>query len=118
MLLAGNKRYSLQELGVIFDISERTVFRHINAIEDAGFIVNRVNSTYNLCLNTPTAPTLQKLLLFAEEEVSILYETLSLTEGTTPLKERLLCKLDTLYNARALSQSEEKSQLQIIKKLP
>jgi proteasome accessory factor C len=117
MLLAGNKRYTLQELQDIFDISERTVFRHINAIEDAGFIVNRVNSSYNLCLNTPNARTLQKLLQFAEEEVSILYETLSLTEGTTPLKERLLCKLNTLYNTRALSQSEEKSQLQIIKKL-
>lgn len=117
MLLGGNKRYTLQELQDIFEISERTVFRHINAIEDAGFVVNRVNSTYNLCLNTPNARTLQKLLHFAEEEVSILYETLLLTEGTTPLKERLLCKLDTLYNARALSQSEEKSQIQIIKKL-
>jgi predicted DNA-binding transcriptional regulator YafY len=117
MLLAGNKRYSRQELEDRFEISDRTVYRHLAAIQQAGFVVNKVEGTYNLCLHTPHARTLQKLLQFAEEEVSILYETLSLTEGTTPLKERLLCKLDTLYDARVLSQAEEKSQLQIIKKL-
>lgn len=117
MLLAGNKRYSLQELQDRFEISDRTVHRHLNAIEHAGFTVKRVKQTYNLDLNTPQARTLVKLLQFAEDEVSILYDTLSLAEGTSPIKERLLCKLNTLYDARAVSQTEEKSGLQIIRKL-
>jgi hypothetical protein len=60
---------------------------------------------------------LQKLLHFSEEEAYILYKTLSLIEGTSPIKERLVCKLNTLYDFRALSQLQDKSSLEIIRKL-
>lgn len=117
MLLSGNKRYTLQELQKRFDVSERTIYRYLDTIEDAGFVVNRMSGSYNLQAETTHARSLQKLLHFTEEEAYILYKTLSLIEGASPLKERLVNKLNTLYDFRALSQVQDKSSIEIISKL-
>lgn len=117
MLLAGTKRYTLHELQNRFDVSERTIYRYLDTIEEAGFVLNRMNGSYNLQADTPSARSLQKLLHFTEEEAYILYKTLSLIEGASPLKERLVNKLNTLYDFRALSQIPDKSSIQIISKI-
>ncbi len=117
MLLSGNRRYSLQELQNRFNVSDRTIYRYLDTIEDAGFVLNRMHGSYNLQVDSPPARSLQKLLHFSEEEAYILYKTLSLIEGTSPIKERLVCKLNTLYDFRALSQLQDKSSLEIIRKL-
>lgn len=117
MLLAGNKRYSLHELQTKFECSERTVYRHLDAIEDAGFVLNRANGTYNLQLDTPHARTLQKLLHFSEEEAYIFYKALATIEGDSFIKEWLICKLNSLYDFKALSQVKDKSVVEVIRKL-
>jgi predicted DNA-binding transcriptional regulator YafY len=117
MLLSGNKRYSLHELQKHFDVSDRTIYRHLEAIESAGFVLNRLNGTYNLQLDNTNGRAIQKLLHFSEEEACILYKTLSLIEGTSPIKERLVCKLNSLYDLRVLSQIEDKSRMETIRKL-
>ncbi|MGI8635318.1 MAG: helix-turn-helix transcriptional regulator, partial [Segetibacter sp.] len=117
LLLSGNKRYTLHELHKRFDVSERTIYRYLDTIEDAGFVLNRMNGSYNLQLETTQARSLQKLLHFSEEEAYILYKTLSLIGGTSALKARLVCKLNAMYDFRALSQVEDKSHLETIRRL-
>ncbi|MEJ7829014.1 MAG: hypothetical protein WKF91_12475 [Segetibacter sp.] len=117
MLLSGSRKYTLLELQRLYGVSERTVYRFFEKLENAGFVLNRMDGLYNLQVDTTQARLLQKLLHFSEEETYILYKTLSLIEGTSTLKEQLVCKLNVLYDFRALSQVEDRSHLETIRKL-
>ena len=117
MLLTGNRLYSLHELMERFDVSDRTVYRHLEIIKRSGFVLISENGSYRLASETTNAQTLQKLLYFSEEEAYILYKTLSLIDGKTPVKERLVRKLNTLYDFRVLSTMQDKSGIEIVSKL-
>jgi predicted DNA-binding transcriptional regulator YafY len=54
---------------------------------------------------------------FSEEELVILYETLNLIEGTSPVKEQLIRKLNALYDYKALEQLKQRDDLTKIQKL-
>lgn len=102
MLLSGQKRYSLQELISRMEISERTIYRYLESFETAGFIVERNNGNYWLQQAHSATRTLQNLMHFTEEELLILYDTLSLIEGTSAIKEQLIRKLNMLYDYKVL----------------
>ena len=92
MLLSGNRRYTAKEILKKIDCSERTIYRYLETIESAGFIMEKQEATYRLQKGGQTN-SLQKLLHFSEEEVVVLYETLSLIEGTSSIKEQLVRNL-------------------------
>jgi len=104
MLLSGNRRYTLAALMEKFDQSDRTIYRHLDEIECAGFVLNRSNGTYQLQTDNHAVKCLQKLLHFSEEEAYLLYKTIDLLQGESPIKDRLAGKLNALYDFRALSQ--------------
>lgn len=110
MLLAGNRRYSVKEIRNILGSSERTAYRYLETFELAGFVFDKNLSTYRLRKDSNTR-SLQNLMHFSEEEVLILYETLSLIEGTSPVKEQLLRKLNVLYDYKALEQLQQSDDL-------
>ncbi|KAF0212421.1 MAG: transcriptional [Ignavibacteria bacterium] len=103
MVLSGNRRYTLAELMQRFDQSDRTIYRHLEEIESAGFVLNRTGGTYQLQTDNPAVKSLRKLLHFSEEEAYVLYKTIALLQGTSPIKDRLAGKLNALYDFRALS---------------
>lgn len=111
MLLSGKRRYSIKELMGIFEISDRTVYRYLETFETAGFVMDRNNGTYRLRKDNANTHTLQNLMHFSEEEVLILYETLALIEGTSPVKEQLIRKLNVLYDYKALEQLQQSDDL-------
>lgn len=117
LLLSGSRRYDLPTLAEKFDVSERTILRYLETFETAGFLVNRKGGTYLLQTETPALSSLQKLLYFSEEEAYIIYQTMALIEGETPVKDRLVCKLKTLYNFKALAKMQQKSSVEIVQKL-
>lgn len=117
MLLSGNRRYTLAELMERFDQSDRTIYRHLDAIEKAGFILNRTDGTYQLKTDHPSVKSLQKLLHFSEEEAYILYKTISLLHGASPIKDRLAGKLNALYDFRALSKLKGRNSHEAVNKL-
>ena len=103
MLLSGNRRYTLAELMERFGQSDRTIYRHLEEIENAGFVLNRNDGTYQLQTDNDAVKSLRKLLHFSEEEAYVLYKTIDLLQGTSPIKNRLAGKLNALYDFRALS---------------
>lgn len=116
MLLSGNRRYTIQELEERFEQSGRTVFRDLELIESAGFMIER-ESGYRLLSDAPVTRSLQKLFHFSEEEACILYQTLEQIKGASPLKERLARKLHTLYDLKILEKlrrSDDLAKVQII----
>lgn len=107
MLLTGKRLYTRAELAERSEISERTIYRYLDTIESAGFILERKDDTYRLKTDTPTVRTLQQLLHFSEEEAYLLYTTISQLQGASHLKDRLARKLNTLYDFRALARAKE-----------
>lgn len=110
MMLSGVKRYSMEELRERLNMSDRNIRRDLNLIDTSGFLLDRKKG-YRLEPDNPTNRRLKNLLHFSEEEVTILYETLSLIEGDSPVKERLVRKLNTFYDLKALEQLKQKDDL-------
>lgn len=117
MLLSNNRRYTIDELEARTNQAKRTIYRHLVEIENAGFVLNRSNGTYQLQTNSESAKTLQKLLHFSEEEAYLLYKTIGLLEGDSTIKNRLAGKLNSLYDFRALSLLQGKNSHEAVNRL-
>ena len=112
MVLGGIRRYTLAELAERFELSERTIYRYLELFESSGFVLNRKDG-YSLQTNTPAYKSFQKLLHFSDDEAYLLYHTLSELEGSSPVKERLIRKLNVLYDFHVLKKKPA-DQLRIV----
>lgn len=112
MLLSGIRNYSRDEIAERFNISERTVYRYLHAIENAGFVLDKRAGRYRLIMDNPNGKSLNNLLHFTEEEAYLLYKTLAELQVVSPLKERLVKKLNVLYDFKALARLEKHNELE------
>ncbi len=117
MMLNSVKTYSMDELKDRFEMSESTLYRYLDTFEEAGFIINRNGGLYNLKKEDKNVKELNKLFHFSEEEAYILYQTLSLLEKSSPVKEKLINKLHTLYDFKNLAAAKQNSRIEIISKI-
>ncbi len=117
MLLSGSRSYSTQEIMDRFDISERTVFRLLNQIEDCGFILDRDKGRYRLLHHSRETKILTQLLHFTEQEAYLLYRVLTQIEGSQNAASNLIKKLHALYDFKALKSSKEQDNLEKIQNI-
>jgi proteasome accessory factor C len=114
MLLNNTRTYSMQELEERTEMSDSTLYRYLDTFEEAGFLINRHNGRYNLKAEDKNVRSLNKLFHFSEEEAYILYQTLSLLEKSSPVKEKLIHKLHTLYDFRSMAAAQQNSRIGLI----
>lgn len=100
----------MPELEDKMEMSARNLRRDLNLIESSGFLLDRKKG-YRLQSDRSTSRDLKNLMHFSEEEISILYQTLSLIEEDSPLKERLVRKMNAFYDLKALEQLRQKDDL-------
>jgi len=117
MLLSSGRRYTLLQLMERFEQSDRTIYRHLEAIAAAGFVLERTESAYHLQTNNDAVKSLQKVAHFSEEEAYIVYKTIGLLQGTSAIQEQLAAKLNSLYDFRSLSLQPDKNNQEIYNKL-
>ncbi len=117
MKLSGKRWCALGEIVDILDCSERTAYRYLETFETAGFLLERNKGRYRLQKDNANSRSLQSLMHFSEEELVILYETLDLIQGTSPVKEQLIRKLNVLYDYKALEQLKQSDDLAKIQRL-
>jgi len=117
VMLSSGVRYTVSELAERFTLSVRSVYRDLNSIEDAGFVVDRRNGTYALQLCSGEAKVVNTLLHFSEEEAYLLCKALDMVKGGTSVSERLVRKLNVLYDFRALSQLSHKPEIETVRML-
>lgn len=116
MLLAHNRSYSCEEIAERFQMSKRSVYRHLNQIENSGFVLDRSNGRYKL-VKDDRKRSLTKLLHFTQEEAYILYKSLSNLEASDTLLTSLIKKLHTLYDFQALKQVQFQDNIEKVKLL-
>jgi predicted DNA-binding transcriptional regulator YafY len=118
MLLAGKRWYSTTEIDQRIGISTRTLYRYIQTLEEAGFVVERrTGQGYRLAAEGGSMLTMKRLLHFTEEEAMLIYRTLGMLQGEGPARERLMRKLHTLYDCRMLEGAHRQHTLEIVTQL-
>lgn len=120
LLLSGPKMYSLAEIRERFSNSERTIYRHFDIIEKAGFVLEKKNHgdgmRYKLAKNSQYM-SVKGLLHFSDEEATLLYRLLSEFDDQTQIKLQLIKKLNTLYNVKALNAKFKDFEIEKIKQI-
>jgi predicted DNA-binding transcriptional regulator YafY len=115
MLLAGKRRYSAAAIEEKLGILPRTLYRYLDSLEQAGFVVERqTGQGYRLAPEAPATRRMQALLHFTEAEALLLYRTLQSLQGDGPAKDRLLRKLHTLYDCHILAQPHQQHTLHMV----
>jgi len=117
VMLSSGVRYTVPELAERFSLSKRSIYRNLNAIEHAGFVLDRRKGLYTLQLCPDEAKMINSLLHFSEEEAYILCKALDMVKGGAPVSERLVRKLNVLYDFRALSQLSRKPEIETVRML-
>src|SRR5690606_318747 len=116
LMLSGQKKYSMLEIRERLQVSERTVFRYFEVIEDSGFLLER-NNGYRLQKEAQTIKDLNALFHFTEAEIFAIHHFLNNSNTKTSISEKLIRKLHTLYDFKVLDRLNKKSELIHINRL-
>jgi len=112
--LSGKFRISYQELTSEFDVSLRTLYRYLQDIENAGFLLDRRDGACNLVQDS--SKFIHSLFHFNEDDVQMLLQMLERLDVPDKDKDKLLKKLNILYDIRILNQLPS-STSELIEKL-
>ncbi len=97
-LLAGNRKYTKEEIIDRLEISERSFFRYLKFIREYGFVVNSEDGMYIIERTNNYTKNLEQLLHFSKEDSYILNESINNIDATTTAKINLINKLVALYD--------------------
>ena len=104
LLLSGNTGYTIKQLAIKFETSERTIYRYIKTFKNIGLIIEKNSNEYWRIEKTIRNKTdLKDLLQFTEEESYILQKAIHIIDDNNVLKKNLVSKLYSLYNSKRVS---------------
>ncbi len=102
LFTTGVKR-SKEELSSHTGLSIRTIERYISTFRDAGFVVENSKGRYWIDTNLCNGRSLADLLYFSEEEALVLSKAIHAIDDNNVLKQNLIGKLYSLYNAERVA---------------
>ena len=59
-LMGGNINFTIEELATKLQTSERTIYRYIDTLKEAGFVVQKLHGTYYRIMKMPGAHRTEK----------------------------------------------------------
>lgn len=116
VLMSGNRSYTRSEIAERLQITERSVYRYLSAFKSAGLVVIHENG-YRLASDNSNAKAIGGLFHFSDEEVIVLYELISGAKGGNVIREKLVRKLHSLYDLKALASLSGTSELEHVTRL-
>lgn len=102
LLLTSNRKYTIDDLTALLDMSWRTIYRYLKALRSLGFVVTCTNGIYSLDHTSPYFRQISDAVAFTEEEAMTLKRILQGLSHKTPEVVFLLRKLSRIYEADAL----------------
>ncbi len=103
-MLSGNINYTVDELSERLDMSQRTIYRYIDTFKNAGFTVTKLfTNTYKLEKMPKSAPDLERLMYFSEEESYLINSLLDALVPTNALKKGIKDKLSVICDATCIA---------------
>ncbi len=104
LYLSGSFGYSLNEIMEKFSVSERTAYRYLLTLKNAGFVIDNNSGYYKVEKDIGEGKSLSDLLHFSEEEAWILSKAIHSIDDTMGIKNDLVKKLYSLYDFGRVAQ--------------
>lgn len=102
-LLAGNTNHSLDELADTLGLSRRTMFRYIDTLKGAGFVIQRIDEgVYKIISYDKEYTDLSQLVYFSEEEAIIVSHLIENLSSSNSMKAGLKQKLAAVYDSTSI----------------
>jgi predicted DNA-binding transcriptional regulator YafY len=118
MYLSGSFGYALNEIMDKFSLPERTAYRYLQVIKNAGFVIDNANGYYKVNKNEGEGKSLSDLLHFSEEEAWMLSKAIHSIDDSNAIKDNLVKKLYSLYDfgrvANAVIKKEQSENIHSI----
>lgn len=103
-LLTGNVSRTIDQLAVEMGITPRTVYRYIDDIREAGFVVNKLyGNVYAMGKVARGLTDFNKLVYFTEEEAYITAKLIAGIDNNNALKRDLQRKLASVYDSTSIA---------------
>ena len=110
--------YTVQELSRKLDTTTRTVYRYIDTLKEAGFVVTKNGRCHQIKKLSNDFKKITDLLYFSREEASILYSAIESIDNSTAMKQELKKKLASIYDsdivAKAIVQPQHLSNFRLL----
>ena len=115
-LVRGN--YTIKEISRKLDTTTRTVYRYIDTLNEAGFVVTKEDKHYQIKKLSNDFKNITDLLYFSKEDASILYSAIDSIDDGTVMKQDLKRKLASIYDfdivAKAIVQPQHLSNFRLL----
>jgi len=102
MMLSGGYGCTIRELSAKLETNWRTIYRYLETLSDAGFIVQRNEEYFSIDRQSPYLRTIGDLLHFTPEESWILNKAILSLDDEIPIKQNLAKKLYALYDLKGV----------------
>ena len=103
-LLTGNVSRTIDQLAREMGVTTRTVYRYIETIRDAGFVVNKLyGNVYQMGKVSRGMTDFKKLIYFTEEEAYITAKLIEGIDNNNVLKRDLQRKLASVYDSTSIA---------------
>lgn len=103
-LLTGNVSRTIDQLAKEMGTAPRTIYRYIDSIREAGFVVNKLYSNvYAMGKVARGLSDFNKLIYFTEEEAYIVAKMINSIDDNNVLKRDLQRKLASVYDSTSIA---------------
>ena len=103
-LLTGNVSRTIDQLAAELGMTPRSVYRYLDTIRDAGFVVNKLyGNVYAMGKVSRGLTDFKKLIYFTEEEAFITAKLIEGIDNNNVLKRDLQRKLASVYDSTSIA---------------
>ena len=103
-LLTGNVSCTIDQIAKELDVTARTVYRYIETIREAGFVVNKLyGNVYAMGKVSRGLTDFKKLIYFTEEEAYLAAKMIEGIDNNNVLKRDLQQKLASVYDSTSIA---------------
>ena len=110
--------YTIKEISRKLNTTTRTVYRYIDTLKEAGFVVTKEGKYYQIKKLSNDFKNITDLLYFSKEDASILYSAIDSIDNSTVMKQELKKKLASIYDleivAKAIVQPQHVSNFRLL----
>lgn len=102
-LLAGNSNHTLDYLADTLGLSRRTLFRYLDTLKGAGFVIQRIDEgVYKIVSYDKEYTDLSQLVYFSQEEAIIVSHLIENLSSSNAMKAGLKQKLAAVYDSTSI----------------
>lgn len=102
-MLQNNEKLTIDEIAARLDVVPRTIYRYIDTLKEAGFVVvNPKGDIYSMVDMPKPAPNFDKLVYFTDEESYLVNNLIDALSPTNALKAGLRKKLAVIYDSTGI----------------